>query len=400
MDQSRFDRLTRVLAQSTSRRTALRTLLGLGGVTVTGTILFRDADAARRGTSGPTAPTAQPTLPPPPTATQAPPTQVPPTATASCAGVLCSDGCCDGSCTATGVCCPAGSTVCGPDCCPDGVAQCCDNACCFGTCYGEELCCPTGQRVCNGVCLPGGACCGDDDCGSGRCVDGTCIPNTPTTEPTQTTEPTATATNPPSQPTIDFTFGGELEYCTVTIGLTGFEPNTSAFLSLLDWDGNEGSTGTVIATFPLSFDETGSAGQTNEFPPSITWITAIVSGEVFELARSSAPVYCPAAPTPTATPTDDVIITFAQDSNFEFEICRPHIVIQGFTPDSSLTVAYAIRMPDNSIGQQPSGTILTDSSGSGELDADLRIPGSTGYALQIVVDGFTSSWYPVQCPTT
>jgi hypothetical protein len=94
-----------------------------------------------------------------------------------------------------------------------------------------------------------------------------------------------------------------------------------------------------------------------------------------------------------------VTITFASLGDFEFELCRPHIAIQGFTPSSSLPVAYAIRLPDDSIGQQPSGTILTDSNGSGEIDADLRIPGSTGYALQIEVDGFTSSWYPVSCPT-
>ena len=210
MDSNRFDALARALGRERSRRSALKAILGLGGTAAVGTILFSDTDAARRGYSG--APTDIPTIAPFPT--QAQPS---PTATVSCAGALCADGCCDGQCTATGACCPTGSTVCGAECCPSGESQCCDNACCFGLCYGEELCCPadqvcgdtccsSGDQCCSpseGVflCLAAAACCTDDDCTQARCIDHVCVPFTPTSTPTSTptATPTATPTTTPTE---------------------------------------------------------------------------------------------------------------------------------------------------------------------------------------------------------
>lgn len=69
MDDRRFDALTKRLGAGGSRRTLLKTLIGLGGVATTGRFLY-DADAARRGYPGP------PTLGPSPTQT-AQPTTVP-----------------------------------------------------------------------------------------------------------------------------------------------------------------------------------------------------------------------------------------------------------------------------------------------------------------------------------
>lgn len=235
MDHQQFDSLTKRLATAANRRTALKSLLSLSGIAAAGAVLH-DTDAARRGSSG--APTEFPTVAAPPTqfaATQAPPAQtsIP---TPSCPGVRCADGCCDGACTSTGACCPAGSTVCGPTCCPNGSSQCCDNACCFGTCWGEELCCPTGQPVCSvdgcctgqcvgqgryccttanvcgdaccptgqrccspagggSVCIPTSQCCTDEDCIQARCQQGICVPFTPTNTATPTSTPTNTPTN-------------------------------------------------------------------------------------------------------------------------------------------------------------------------------------------------------------
>jgi hypothetical protein len=193
MDDRRFDALVRSLAVERSRRSALKALLGIGSIATVGAIVLDDVEAARRGEPA-SVPTPRPTTPPsPPTSTQAAPTQVPPSATAACPGVLCAGGCCDGQCTSTGACCPAGSAVCGPDCCPNGQAECCDNACCYGACYGEELCCPTGRIACNGVCLPLGGCCSDADCSGARCLQNVCIAFTPTNTP----QPTVTATATP-----------------------------------------------------------------------------------------------------------------------------------------------------------------------------------------------------------
>ena len=135
MDDRRFDSLTRALASGQNRRSVLKGLLGLGGVTLAGSVTAPAAGAARRPT-----PTPKPV---------------------SCPGQQHWNG---SACV-----CPDGNTKCGPDCCPHGQAECCDNACCYGECYGEELCCPTGQLVCNGSCCAAG-----DDCIGGACQS--CVP--------------------------------------------------------------------------------------------------------------------------------------------------------------------------------------------------------------------------------
>lgn len=103
MDDRRFDALTRRLGQNGSRRSLLKSLIGLGGLAATGAVL-RDVEAARRGFSGPSlfksSPTATmaPTMTPSsiPTNTPVPATNTPapvPTETpVSCgpSGVCCS----------------------------------------------------------------------------------------------------------------------------------------------------------------------------------------------------------------------------------------------------------------------------------------------------------------------
>jgi len=146
MDDRRFDSLVKALATGTSRRSVFKGLLGLGGVTAIGGSLLQDgADAARRPTPTPKAP--------------------------SCPGQQFLQS---GQCT-----CPASApSKCGPDCCnPAGVdsahSECCDNACCFGLCYGEELCCPWPRSFCPEVqeCCDEGVtlCCGEAGCCAGGC---------------------------------------------------------------------------------------------------------------------------------------------------------------------------------------------------------------------------------------
>jgi hypothetical protein len=163
MDDRRFDALARMVARGTSRRSALKGLLGLGGAAITGgVVLDRGADAARRPT-----PTPKPV---------------------TCPG---NQTAVDGVCT-----CPAGLSQCnpgvGPACCNDevlpgspGYSECCDNACCEGTCLGEELCCPTNNRpggqppthqICNledgfECCPVEHVCCGIDGCCDTLCSE-------------------------------------------------------------------------------------------------------------------------------------------------------------------------------------------------------------------------------------
>jgi hypothetical protein len=63
MDNRRFDTVVRNLAPGASRRALLKGLLGLGGVVAAGVELHQ-ADAARRGFSGPVFPAVVPTEPP------------------------------------------------------------------------------------------------------------------------------------------------------------------------------------------------------------------------------------------------------------------------------------------------------------------------------------------------
>lgn len=60
MDDQRFDSIARKLATSSSRRAALKGLLGIGGVAAVSLARYDQAAAARRGFSGPRI------LPPPP----------------------------------------------------------------------------------------------------------------------------------------------------------------------------------------------------------------------------------------------------------------------------------------------------------------------------------------------
>lgn len=152
MDGKRFDELLRRFATRQTRRS----VLGLIGAALAGgTLLERDADAARR---------------PPPA-----PTPIP-----TCPG---QQNWSNGQCV-----CPSGLNRCGPDCCNDdeqrvlvdgtnnpNYSECCDNACCFGTCYGEELCCPSTNTWCEASqeCCPADRpyCCGADGCCSTPCCD-------------------------------------------------------------------------------------------------------------------------------------------------------------------------------------------------------------------------------------
>ena len=87
-----------------------------------------------------------------------------------CCPVYCGgNSCCNTgeSCASAGLCCSAGTTVCGSNCCNSGEtcvggATCCSNgSVCGSNCCGagqsctSGVCCPTGNAVCNGVC------CGD-----------------------------------------------------------------------------------------------------------------------------------------------------------------------------------------------------------------------------------------------
>ena len=58
MDDRRFDALARSLAAGCSRRDALKGMLGLGGAVIAGAMVHDQADAARRGYSGPPIPTS------------------------------------------------------------------------------------------------------------------------------------------------------------------------------------------------------------------------------------------------------------------------------------------------------------------------------------------------------
>ncbi len=62
MDDRRFDALVRTMASGSSRRQMVKGLLGLGAV-VGAAALTQDAEAARRGFSGPKLPTPPPCVP-------------------------------------------------------------------------------------------------------------------------------------------------------------------------------------------------------------------------------------------------------------------------------------------------------------------------------------------------
>lgn len=61
MDDRRFDTIARQLGAGSSRRSVFKGLLGIGGVAAFGMAMHGQTEAARRGFSGPFAPTPVPT---------------------------------------------------------------------------------------------------------------------------------------------------------------------------------------------------------------------------------------------------------------------------------------------------------------------------------------------------
>lgn len=171
MDDRRFDSVTRTFAQNRSRRTLLKGLLGIGGVTATTAVMrLHDAGAARRGYSGPSFPVK--------------PTPTPPIS--DCDGLECSGQCCDQTDTSCcgGYCC-AGACH-GTECCGLNNVYCDPFGCCDGVCMDNGYTCCAADAVCNGkccgddarccqkddgshVCTPTGRCCSNADCGGGYC---------------------------------------------------------------------------------------------------------------------------------------------------------------------------------------------------------------------------------------
>lgn len=160
MDDRRFDSITRAMANGASRRTMLKAFLGLGVITSAGAVLH-DADAARRGYSGPPIPRKTPTPP-----------------ITDCDGLSCNGECCDPDETVCcdGYCC--NGTCHDSQCCPPGNSWCADVGCCDGQCIGGIQCCAN-TAVCNGKCCGDDAyCCLKED-GTTVCrADGQCCSNT------------------------------------------------------------------------------------------------------------------------------------------------------------------------------------------------------------------------------
>jgi hypothetical protein len=126
MDDRQFDSVVKSLGAASSRRSLLKGLLGFGGMAATGMIVRDQAQAARRGYSGPSIPSG-----PSPLETPAP-TQ-PPAATATATPTVPSGQLC---------------IAVGDPCTVQQTAECCTNACCFrtaqstvGYCYDPEVGC-------------------------------------------------------------------------------------------------------------------------------------------------------------------------------------------------------------------------------------------------------------------
>lgn len=266
MDDRRFDTLTRLFGGGASRRALLKGVLGIGGVTATGSLALDTTDAARRPA-------------PPPKPQSCPGRQMP-----------CGDGCC----------CPPGLSNCGSDCCPPE-AQCCDGACCLGTCYGEELCCPYPNQYCsvdgccsgvcveNGhsccpseavcgdaccgdterccaadpnapVCRPAGACCFDSDCVDGTCDEGNCIP-----------------ISPPLDPSFAITFSSVGSgFCSPIVSMSGLAPNTTYRYQLDLRSVSTSQTGTLFL-FDKATDGSGNTTANNR---------ADITNELYEVQAS------------------------------------------------------------------------------------------------------------------
>lgn len=159
MDDSTFDWMARALGSGVSRRSVVKTMLGIGGA-VAGFASAGETDAARRGFPGPNLPLALPT----PTCTPKTCADYP----GQCATLL-DNGCggpldCSNSCQPPSVC--NGTT-----CIEPGTCTAADNFCVsreFACGYGNCACFQslTGASVCSvGVSALGcGSCDADSDC--------------------------------------------------------------------------------------------------------------------------------------------------------------------------------------------------------------------------------------------
>jgi hypothetical protein len=131
MEDSRFDQLTRSLAHSTNRRDFMRRLLGIG-VATGGAVLLNanQAEAARRGYSGPPPPQPDPCRP---------------------AGTYC---------VANVQCC---TSFCGPNAGPGGTCDICDATICGDFSCVDTKWDPRNCGACNNACPAG------DTCNQGQC---------------------------------------------------------------------------------------------------------------------------------------------------------------------------------------------------------------------------------------
>jgi hypothetical protein len=150
MDDRRFDSLVRQLASGATRRRMLKGLLGLGVTAAVGNAVVEDADAARRGYSGPQ-------LPSPPTGPCTP----------SCPAHYCGDDGCGNQCPCeAGWSCISSNGTCGRQCsskadCPAsscGPSTFCYQGICYdpghiaGSCVSSNEECPAGF-VCSVACI-------------------------------------------------------------------------------------------------------------------------------------------------------------------------------------------------------------------------------------------------------
>jgi hypothetical protein len=165
MDDHAFDRLTRCLTSSSTRRGIVASLTSALLAFVPLALSGDDAAARRkhkrkkRKKKQSEAAPVPPPLPESPPPSPPPPPPSPPPCVGSCAGKRCGDDGCGGSC---GVC--AGGSVCESGQC---VAACCAaGISCFGdycTCdtSGSDFCsCPADDVICNGA----GCCLAEDTC--------------------------------------------------------------------------------------------------------------------------------------------------------------------------------------------------------------------------------------------
>jgi hypothetical protein len=172
MGGSQFDRLTREVARGTSRRTLMKTMLGLGGALIAGNRLgLERAEAARRGYSGPSLPTQLPVPPICPEGQSWNGAACVCTAGVPCGMSCCGEGtiCTDQGCAAPPPSCPDGQQwngtacectagfTCGADCCADGTT------CSSDTCIANPGCVALGQ-----------ACSQGPDCCSNYCANSVC----------------------------------------------------------------------------------------------------------------------------------------------------------------------------------------------------------------------------------